>query len=139
MFHTSSSSYAHSLTEDISYISRVKPRVKRLKVSNMATMMEAQLPHQDDTLMGLQELDSHLAMFDSSDMGRESSTPGAMSTIASDELLISTEHMSQTITVDSPIEMDPQRFSSAQKPDTQIAEARLINKNRYKYVYLWSR
>ncbi|KAG9236006.1 flavin-containing amine oxidoreductase-domain containing protein [Amylocarpus encephaloides] len=48
----------------------------------MATTMDAQMPQHDDlSLMGLQELDSHLSIFEPSH-GRDSSTPGAMSNSA---------------------------------------------------------
>ena len=47
----------------------------------MATTMDTtmhDLSH--DTLMGLQELDSQLALFDTTDLNRDSSTPGATAT-----------------------------------------------------------
>ncbi|KAK6591276.1 Lysine-specific histone demethylase 1A [Botrytis cinerea] len=50
----------------------------------MATTMDAQISQQDDlghdTLMGFQELDSHLAIFESTENRRDSSTPGTIST-----------------------------------------------------------
>ncbi|KAH8814984.1 flavin-containing amine oxidoreductase-domain containing protein [Xylogone sp. PMI_703] len=68
----------------------------------MATTMEAQTSLQDDlthdTLMGLQELDSHLSMFDSSNAV---STPGAMSNTSMDESIQLDEVPSHTIVVDS--------------------------------------
>ncbi|QSZ33907.1 hypothetical protein DSL72_005481 [Monilinia vaccinii-corymbosi] len=46
--------------------------------------MDAQISQQDDlghdTLMGFQELDSHLAIFESTEDGRDSSTPGTIPT-----------------------------------------------------------
>ncbi|TEY37424.1 hypothetical protein BOTCAL_0519g00030 [Botryotinia calthae] len=50
----------------------------------MATTMDAQISQQDDlghdTLMGFQELDSHLAIFESTENRKDSSTPGTIST-----------------------------------------------------------
>lgn len=64
------------------------------------------MPHQDslshDTLMGLQELDSHLSMFDTSNLGRESSTPGAISNSSFDEAIKTVEKPSHVIVVDPP-------------------------------------
>lgn len=57
----------------------------------MATAMDAQISQQDDlghdTLMGFQELDSHLAIFESTEDGRDSSTPGTISTPGFDATL----------------------------------------------------
>lgn len=72
----------------------------------MAITMDTQIPHQDDlnhdTLMGLQELDSHLSVFESSNLGRESSTPCSMSNSAFEEAIRTAERPSNIIVVDSP-------------------------------------
>ncbi|TVY20610.1 Lysine-specific histone demethylase 1A [Lachnellula arida] len=58
--------------------------------------------HEDLNLMGFQELDSHLSMFDP---GRDSSTPGATSTVGYTDFNSTIEQASNTIVVESPMEM----------------------------------
>ncbi|KAL3419012.1 flavin containing amine oxidoreductase [Phlyctema vagabunda] len=71
----------------------------------MATTLDTQ-SHQDslshDTLMGLQELDSHLSMFDTSNLGRESSTPDAISNSAFEDAIKTVEGPPSMILVDPP-------------------------------------
>ena len=57
--------------------------------------------HDDLSLMGLQELDSHLSIFESNP-GRDSSTPGATSSSAYGEPIPAIDNSSTTIYVDSP-------------------------------------
>lgn len=75
-----------------------------------ATMDMHDLSH--DTLMGLNELDSHLSIFESSNPGRESSTPGAISISTVGDFVNPTENPSQTIIVESPGEVYSRRFQS---------------------------
>lgn len=80
-------------------MSKKQPKVTRLKSSKMAVTMESQISQHDDlNLMGLQELDSHLSIFET---GRDSST--AMPNSGYDSLNIVDQH-SHTIIVESPIE-----------------------------------
>ncbi|EPE29646.1 FAD/NAD(P)-binding protein [Glarea lozoyensis ATCC 20868] len=57
--------------------------------------------HDDLSLMGLQELDSHLSIFESN-LGRDSSTPGATSNSAYGESISTVDNPSTTIFVESP-------------------------------------
>lgn len=75
-----------------------------------ATMDIHDLNH--DTLMGLNELDSHLAIFESSNPGRESSTPGAISVTTVGDYVNTTEPNSHTIIVESPGEAYSRKFQS---------------------------
>lgn len=65
-----------------------------------------------DTLMGLKELDSHLAIFETSNPGRDSSTPGAISISTVGDFVSNAEQSSHTITVESPGEGHSNRFQS---------------------------
>ena len=67
--------------------------------------MDTQMQHHDDlSLMGLQELDSHLSIFETSNPGRESSTPGAMSNSGYGDSINAVDQQYSTIVVESPIE-----------------------------------
>lgn len=73
----------------------------------MAATLDNQLSQQHDlshdTLMGLEELDSHLGMFEPSlDSARESSTPGALSMSLVDGSIDNFDQAAQTIIVDAP-------------------------------------
>jgi hypothetical protein len=64
--------------------------------------MDSHLSQHDDlSLMGLQELDSHLSIFESN-LGRDSSTPGATSNSAYGESISTVDNPSTTIFVESP-------------------------------------
>ena len=83
------------------------PRASIIRVSDMAATLDNQLSQQHDlshdTLMGLEELDSHLGMFEPSlDLARESSTPDAISMSPIDGSISSFDQASQTIIVDAP-------------------------------------
>lgn len=72
----------------------VSETTTKSQLPKMALSFEAQVRHQDDishdTLMGLQELDSHLAIFEGgATPGKGSSTSGPPSDIVSDDLHIS--------------------------------------------------
>ncbi|RDL34723.1 Uncharacterized protein BP5553_07851 [Venustampulla echinocandica] len=72
----------------------------------MAAAMETHMPQHDDlNLMGLQELDSHLSIFESNP-GRDSSTPGAMSNSAS---ISTADNPSNTIIVETPQDIYPRK------------------------------
>ena len=73
-----------------------------------ATMDMHDLGH--DTLMGLNELDSHLSMFESSNLERDSSTPVPISISTLGDFVNPTENSSQTIIVESPGEVYSHRF-----------------------------
>ncbi|TVY69026.1 Lysine-specific histone demethylase 1A [Lachnellula suecica] len=77
----------------------------------MAATIDGQMSQHDDlNLMGLQELDSHLSIFDP---GRDSSTPGATSAIGYADSNSTNEQMSTTIIVDSPVELDPRKITES--------------------------
>ncbi|KUJ22294.1 uncharacterized protein LY89DRAFT_728452 [Mollisia scopiformis] len=80
----------------------------------MAVTMETQISHHDDlNLMGLQELDSHLSIFETSNPGRDSSTPGAISSGYGDSVDM-LDQQSHTIIVESPSEnFSPKSHSGA--------------------------
>ena len=83
----------------------------------MAATLDNQLSQQHDlshdTLMGLEELDSHLGMFEPSlDSARESSTPGAISMSPIDGPINGFEQASQTIIVDAPGESYSRKYQS---------------------------
>lgn len=83
----------------------------------MAATLDNQLSQQHDlshdTLMGLEELDSHLGMFEPSpDSGRESSTPCAISMSLIDDSMDNFEQAAQTIIVDAPGDHYPRKYQS---------------------------
>lgn len=86
---TSSSTANPTVAEsEAPYMSTQSTRIIKSKIPEMAVAFDAQIHHQDDlghdTLMGLQELDSQLAMFENSaDPGKGSSTPNSLSDILS--------------------------------------------------------
>ena len=93
-------------------------RSNSVKVSDMAATMDSQISQNDDLtqdLMGLQELDSHLAMFESSGPGRDSSTPGAISNSQFDDSVNTFDRPSHTIIVDSPDDKCSQQIRSELK------------------------
>lgn len=103
-----SSSIADPTAADGRYISKQSAKVTRPKCSEMAAMMDTQMPLRDDlNLMGLQELDSHLSIFESSNGRRDSSTPGAMSNSPFGDSVTTDEQQRQTIVVESPSENIP--------------------------------
>jgi hypothetical protein len=94
--------------------------------------MDTQMSQHDDlSLMGFQELDSHLSIFDP---GRESSTPGANSTMGYADSNSTNEQPSTTIIVESPIEL----YSTTLQPQSyfhhKIEQTKSINRNIKKYV-----
>lgn len=98
-----SSSTADQTVTDDPYTSKKQPKVTRLKLSEMAVTMETQVSqHGDLNLMGLQELDSHMSIFETSNPGRDSSTPGVMSSSGYEDSLNIVDQHSHTIIVDSP-------------------------------------
>ncbi|RDW78093.1 hypothetical protein BP5796_05945 [Coleophoma crateriformis] len=86
----------------------------------MATTLDTQIPHHEnlnhDTLMGLQELDSHLSMFDASNLGRESSTPGALSNSAFEDAMKTVEKPASVIAIDQPDKDFSPEFESDSDP-----------------------
>ena len=100
----------------------------------MAVTMDGQMSqHEDLNLMGFQELDSHLSMFDP---GRDSSTPGATSTVGYTDFNSTNEQTTTTIVVDSPMDMI---YSSKLQPESYFhiksgqskSPARNINIKKY--------
>jgi hypothetical protein len=88
--------------------------------------------HDDLNLMGFQELDSHLSIFDP---GRDSSTPGVTSTVGYADFNSTNEQTSTTIIVDSPIEMysrnlQPESYFHI-KPGQSKSPSRNINIKKY--------
>lgn len=101
----SSSSTCPSVLTDSLHISKESPKNIKSTVPKMAATMDAQiLPLDDlsqDTLMGLQELDSHLAIFDCSVLSRDSSTPGAISESVFNDAVDSNEKASHMVNIKS--------------------------------------
>jgi len=98
----------------------------------MAATMDTQMPQHDDlSLMGLQELDSHLSIFESSNPGRESSTPGAMSNSAYGDSINMAEYQSHTIIVESPRESHSHKNYFGVGPRTKFADQTFNNVMKY--------
>lgn len=91
------------------------------------------MPLRDDlNLMGLQELDSHLSIFESSNGGRDSSTPGTMSNSPFGDSINTDEQQRQTIVVESPSEKIP--YKSPFGPTisrARVADPKFNNPNSY--------
>lgn len=109
----------------------------------MAATLDNQLSQQHDlshdTLMGLEELDSHLGMFEPSlDSTRDSSTPGAASTSPTDEHMNSFEHTPQTIIVDAPGESHLRKSQSTSNSTSraELIEGKPVSTNVSQYVLL---
>lgn len=121
MGNTSSTTGDPSLADSRhSYMSKISRPNKQIKFQNMATTLDTQIPHHEnlnhDTLMGLQELDSHLSMFDTSNLGRESSTPGAMSNSAFEDAIKTVEKPASVIAIDQPDKDFSPEFESDSNP-----------------------
>lgn len=100
-----SSSTADPTIADDPYISKKQPKVTRLRSPEMAVTMGTQVSqHEDLNLMGLQELDSHFSIYETSNPGRDSSTLGVMSTSGYGDSINIVDQHSHTIIVDSPDE-----------------------------------
>ena len=104
----------------------------------MAVTMDGQMSQHDDlNLMGFQELDSHLSMFDP---GRDSSTPGATSTVGYADFNSTSEQTSTTIIVDSPIEIYSKELLPESyfhiKPGQLKSPTRNINSKKYVPVFI---
>lgn len=107
----------------------------------MAATLDTQIPPQDDlshdTLMGLQELDqeldSHLGIFESSNLGRDS-TPSAMST-SFDESITTSEQPSNTIIVESPDNGYSSRYHSDPVPRARVTGTKSVFNNIPQYVF----
>jgi len=96
----------------------------------MAATMDTQMPQRDDlNLMGLQELDSHLSIFESSNPGTESSTPGAMSNSAYGDSINMAEY--HTIIVESPSESHSHKNYFGVGPRTKFGDQKFNNVMKY--------
>lgn len=105
IFEFESPSLNHFRTDGAIY-STPPSQISRIKVSDMATTLDNQMsqPHDlsHDTLMGLEELDSHLGIFEPSpNPAREASTPIEISNSPLDGPVNKFEQLPQIITVDS--------------------------------------
>jgi len=111
----------------------------------MATTMDT--PMHDishDTLMGLQELDSQLSLFDTTGLDRDSSTTGVAATDSAiavstlEESFNTSEHPLHTIVVDT-------SHDNFQRKITSDAESRTFSSNKpmfrahiqYVFLYRW--
>ncbi|KAM3085050.1 hypothetical protein ACMFMG_003488 [Clarireedia jacksonii] len=108
-------------TTEHTFISKHSNEVIGSSDSKMATTMDTQIAQQDDlghdTLMGLQELDSHLSIFESTETGLDTSTPGAVSPPGFDTAIDTIEDSSNTIVVESPIEYQHSDIKPRAKPN----------------------
>lgn len=120
-----------------------KEEVTGFRTLDMEIAMDAQISQQDDlghdTLMGFQELDSHLAIFESTENGRDYSTPGTISTPGFDATIESIEFQSafenseHTIIVDTSTD----RYQSDIKSRARIIKDPKPNTNgNKKYVLI---
>lgn len=119
-------------TTEHTFISKHSNEVIGSSDPKMATAMDTQITQQDDlghdTLMGLQELDSHLSIFESTETGLDASTPGAISTPAFDTAIDTIEDSSNTIVVESPIEYQHSDIKPRAKPKESKPVSNVINK-----------
>jgi hypothetical protein len=100
----------------------------------MATTMDTQMPQHDDlNLMGLQELDSHLSLFESS-IRRESSTPGAMSNSGYGDSIDAAEQSSHTIIVESPEDTYSRMNTSQGGSGARFSNPKSVFSNIIQYV-----
>jgi len=94
----------------------------------MAATMESQIHQHDDlNLMGLSELDSHLSLFDPSVFRGESSTPGAMSSSAFEDV----NQQTHTIIVDAPSESYSQKSPLGLGSRSRFADQKFTNGIQY--------
>jgi hypothetical protein len=129
-----SSSIADPTAADGRYISKQSAKVTRPRVVKMAATMDTQMTLRDDlNLMGLQELDSHLSIFESSNGGRDSSTPGAMSNSPFGDSINTAEQQLHTIVVESPGENVP--YKSPFGPGSRARFADQKFNNAIPYVF----
>ena len=84
--------------------------------------------HDDLSLMGLQELDSHLSIFESN-LGRDSSTPGATSNSAYGESVTTVDIPSTTIFIESPKKNWVGKSVSISSHDGKVLHKRLVSQN----------
>ncbi len=97
--------------------------------------MDTQMPPRDDlNLMGLQELDSHLSIFESSNLGRDSSTPGAMSNSPFGDPINTAESQTHTIIVESPGEIIPYKSSFGVGSRARFADQKFDHVIPYVFV-----
>jgi hypothetical protein len=102
----------------------------------MAATMDTPMPQHDDlNLMGMQELDSTLSIFESSNPGRESSTPDTSNYAFEDSINI-TEPPSHTIIVESPIENYTRMNHSEVRHRARFNDTRSVfsSTNHYSFV-----
>jgi len=85
----------------------------------------------------LQELDSHLAIYESSDLGRDSSTPGAISNSAFEDSISTIENPSHTIIVDSPRDRYSQLNQSEVGPRVRATARKLVYNHIAQYVFVY--
>jgi hypothetical protein len=130
-----SSSIADPTAADGRYISKQSAKVTRPKCSEMAATMDTQMPLRDDlNLMGLQELDSHLSIFESSNEGRDSSTPGAMSNSPFGDSIHTAEQQLHTIIVESPGENIPYKSPFGPGPRARFTDQKFNNSTPYVFA-----
>jgi hypothetical protein len=104
----------------------------------MAASMDSQMSQHDDlSLMGLQELDSHLSIFESN-LGRDSSTPGATSNSAYGESISTFDNTSTTIFVESPKKTWVGKSVSSSSHDGKILHKRSVFPNINPFVVVRS-
>ena len=137
---TSSSRNSDPSVTEHTFISKHSKEVTGFRAPDMATTMDAQLSQQDDlghdTLMGFQELDSHLAIFESTENGRDSSTPGAISTLGLDATIDTIEpqptfeKIEHTIIVDS----STNHFQSDDRSRARVKDPKPSPDGNRKYV-----
>ena len=80
-----------------------------------------------DTLMGFQELDSHLAIFESSNPDRDSSTPGATSISTVGDFVSTAEQPSHTIIVELPGDSYSHKFQSDVRSRAMLDKKSMFN------------
>jgi hypothetical protein len=125
-----------SAEQDRPYISKQLLEVIELKNSHMTTSMDTHMSQHDDlSLMGLQELDSHLSIFESN-LGRDSSTPGATSSSAYGESISTVDNPSTTIIVELPKKTRVGKSVSSSSHDGKVIPRRSVSHYVNSYIII---
>jgi len=111
----------------------------------MATTMDTPMHDLNhDTLMGLQELDSQLALFDTTDLNRDSSTPGvtangsAISVSTLEESFTTGEQPLHTIIVDTSHDSFHRKSTSNAEAGGLSSDKQALFRTHNQYVFLYN-
>ncbi|RKF53253.1 Lysine-specific histone demethylase 1A [Erysiphe neolycopersici] len=81
-----------------SHLSKQHPHVMGYKTPSMISLLDSHISRHDGlSLMGLQEFESHISMFENSNLSRNFSTPDRFSSSTLEEILDNTEQMTESL------------------------------------------